>query len=103
MIDLSKSWFEIVEENGDVIKHDILFSFESETDGNTYIVHTAHERDENGKITVYASYINEEKYGNKLMNIENDDAFKTIESLFIDLMEKIKIRKEAENGESDIP
>lgn len=85
MLDLSKDWFEVVDENGNVTRHDILFSFESEIDDNTYIVHTANEKDENGNVLVYASYINEEKHGNKLMNVDDDAAFGTIEGMLVTL------------------
>lgn len=85
MLDLSKDWFEVVDEKGNVTRHDILFSFESEIDDNTYIVHTANEKDENGNVLVYASYINEEKHGNKLMNVDDDAAFGTIEGMLVTL------------------
>lgn len=85
MLDLSKDWFEVVDENGNVTRHDILFSFESEIDDNTYIVHTANEKDENGNVLVYESYINEEKHGNKLMNVDDDAAFGTIEGMLVTL------------------
>ena len=85
MLDLSKDWFEVVDEKGNVTRHDILFSFDSEIDDNTYIVHTANEKDEDGSILVYASYINEEKHGNKLMNVDDDDVFGTIESMLVTL------------------
>ncbi len=85
MLDLSKDWFEVVDENGNVTRHDILFSFESEIDDNTYIVHTANEKGENGNVLVYASYINEEKHGNKLMNVDDDAAFGTIEGMLVTL------------------
>lgn len=85
MLDLSKDWFEVVDEKGNVTRHDILFSFDSEIDDNTYIVHTANEKDENGNVLVYASYINEEKHGNKLMNVDDDAAFGTIEGMLVTL------------------
>ncbi len=85
MLDLSKDWFEVVDEKGNVTRHDILFSFESEIDDNTYIVHTANEKDENVNVLVYASYINEEKHGNKLMNVDDDAAFGTIEGMLVTL------------------
>ncbi len=87
MLDLSKDYFYVEDENGNNVKHDVLFSFESEIDDNTYIVHTANERDENGSIMIYASYVNEEKHGNKLMNVEDDEAFGTIEGMLVRLME----------------
>ena len=43
------------------------------------------EKDEDGSILIYASYINEKKHGNKLMNVDDDDAFGTIEGMLVTL------------------
>lgn len=99
MIDLSKDYFFIEDENGNSLKHDILFSFDGDNDGNTYIVHTADEKDETGSLLIYASFINEEKYGDKLMNIEDDDIFSEIEKLLSELMERVRA-KQGEKSES---
>lgn len=94
MIDLSKDYFFVEDENGIFLKHDILFSFDGNNDGNTYIVHTADEKDEAGSLLIYASFINEEKYGDKLMNIEDDDTFNEIKRLLTELMEKVREKYE---------
>ena len=99
MIDLSKDYFFIEDENGNSLKHDILFSFDGDNDGNTYIVYTADEKDEAGDLLIYASYINEEKYGDKLMNIEDDETFNEIEQLLTELMERVRA-KQGEKSES---
>ncbi len=83
MVDLSKGWFEVENKNGNVVRHEILFWFDSEIDDNTYIVHTANEKDENGNVIVYASYINEAVHGKKLMNVDNDVAFGVVEGMLI--------------------
>lgn len=97
MLDLSKDWFEVEDENKNVIRHNILFSFDSD-DGNTYLLHHANEEDENGNALVYASAL----HGNKLVNIECDDAFETMQKLFLELMDRVKIRREDKNNERDI-
>lgn len=101
MLDLSKDWFEVEDKNGNITKHNVLFSFDSD-DGNTYLLHTANEEDENGNALVYASVFNKALHGNKLVNIECDDAFETIQKLFIELMDRVKIRREDKNDEKDI-
>lgn len=98
MIDLSSSNFEVEEENGNVTSHSILFSFDCPYDGNKYIVHTAYEKGEDDNLLIYASYINEEKHGARLMNIENDDIFEFIEKTLFDLA---NIVKKHENDEED--
>ncbi len=90
MIDLSKNFFYTEDKNGKIQKNDILFSFESEIDGNTYIVHTANEKDENGNVIVYASYVNEETHGNKLVNVEDDATFGIIEGMLVTLMGTVR-------------
>lgn len=87
MIDLSSGYFEVENENGETVKLDVLFSFESIEDNNTYVVYTANKRDKEGNIEIYASYINEEDFGPRLMSIEDDDMFETINSMLIRLTE----------------
>ncbi len=98
MIELSKDWFEADDENGNVVRYDILFSFDSETDGNTYIVYTADEKDESGNLIIYASYINEEKHGTVLMDIEDNDKFKAVNDMLVRFMEIA--RKNTEESDS---
>lgn len=87
MLDLSKKHFYIEDGNGNLTKHDILFSFDC--DGNTYIVHSTGEEDENGNVMAYASCYNKELYGDNLVDIESDDAFETIQQVFVELLEMI--------------
>ena len=87
MLDLSKNYFYIEDGNGYLTRHDILFSFDC--DGNTYIVHSANEEDENGNVRAYASCYNKELYGDNLVDIESDDTFETIQQVFVELLEMI--------------
>lgn len=87
MLDLSKDYFYIEDGNGYLTRHDILFSFDC--DGNTYIVHSAGEEDKNKNVMVYASCYNEELYGDRLVDIESDDAFETIQQVFVELLEMV--------------
>lgn len=86
MIDLSSGFF-FADDNGETVKFDLLFSFKGESDGNTYIVYTANEEDEDGNVMVYASYFNEEKYGTKLKNIEDDKMFDIINAMLVTAVE----------------
>lgn len=98
MFEFSENFFFTEDDEGNAVRHDILFSFFCEDDGNTYVVHTLGETDENGNRLIYASYVNEEKYGAKLKNIENDSDFEAIAEILNKLIDRI--RKEGETDES---
>ena len=87
MLDLSKNYFYIEDGNGNLTKHDILFSFDC--DGNTYIVHSTGEEDENGNVMAYASCYNKELYGDNLVDIESDDTFENVQQVFVELLKMI--------------
>jgi uncharacterized protein YrzB (UPF0473 family) len=99
---LTDGCFYAEDENGNFVKHEVLFSYDCKDDGNTYIVHTAFEENGNGNVQVYASYLNKKKHGNKLMNIEDDETYKTIEDIFIRLMAKAGDVGEENKDESNI-
>ena len=88
MLDLSKKHFYIEDGNGNLTGHDILFSY-CDCDGNTYIVHSTGEEDENGNAMAYASCYNKELYGYNLVDIESDDTFETVQQVFVELIKTI--------------
>ena len=50
-----KNTFKIINDNGEEIICDVLFTFDSEETKKSYIVYTDNSKDEQGNIQVYAS------------------------------------------------
>ena len=81
--------FKVINEDGVETECDILFTFESEETGKSYIVYTDNTFDENGNTRVYAStYEPDEGYG-KLLPIETEKEWKIIETVLETLQEEI--------------
>ena len=93
---MNKNTFTMIDEDGNEVVYDILFTFESDETGKNYIVYTDNKRDEAGNIQVYASiyYPNESK--NKLEAIQTEKEWKIIETILSTLQEEVR-KKRNEN------
>lgn len=96
---MKENTFTMIDENGNEVVYDVLFTFESEETNKNYIVYTDNSKDEEGNIEVYASvyYPNEEN--GKLEAIETEKEWKTIETILETLQEEIKNKAGTENNE----
>ena len=52
---MKKNTFSMIDENGNEVVYDVLFTFENEETNKNYIVYTDNQKDESGNIEVYAS------------------------------------------------
>ena len=91
---MKKNTFSMLDENGNEILYDVLFTFESEETNKNYIVYTDNSTDEEGNIQVYASVFNEDSPKNKLEPIETEKEWKVIETILNTLQEEIKDKNE---------
>jgi len=94
---MKKNSFSMIDENGNEIIYDVLFTFESDETKKNYIVYTDNSRDENGNIQVYASIYDPEDPKSKLEAITTDKEWKVIETILETLQEEV--RKKQENNE----
>lgn len=85
--------FEVVDDNGQTIVCEVLFTFESEETGKNYIVYTDNTTDYEGNIKVYASIYDPNAEQTKLLPIETEEEWKVIETIFEELQNEI-----TENG-----
>ncbi len=90
--------FKVINDKGEEIVCDILFTFDSEETGKSYIVYTDNTRDEKGNIQVYASIYDPNEENQKLEPITTDAEWKVIETILNTLQEEIK-NKMGENSE----
>lgn len=94
---MKKNSFSMIDENGNEIVYDVLFTFESDETKKNYIVYTDNSKDENGQIQVYASIYDPEDPKSKLEAITTDKEWKVIETILETLQEEV--RKKKENNE----
>lgn len=87
---MKKNSFSIIDENGNEVVYDVLFTFESDETHKNYIVYTDNTKDENGNIQVYASIYEPENPNSKLEAIETDKEWKVIETILNTLQEEVK-------------
>ena len=94
---MKKNSFSMIDENGNEVVYDVLFTFESDETKKNYIVYTDNTRDELGNIEVYASIYFPDDENGRLEAIESEKEWKVIETILETLQEEIK--KKAQNNE----
>lgn len=85
-----KNTFKIINDNGEEIMCDVLFTFDSEETKKSYIVYTDNSRDEQGNVQVFASIYDPKQEDQKLEPITTEQEWKVIETILNTLQEEIK-------------
>lgn len=80
--------FKVLNEFGEEVICDILFTFDSDDTHKSYIVYTDNTRDESGNTNVMASTYDPAHQSPKLEPIETDAEWKMIETILSTLMEQ---------------
>ena len=94
---MKKNTFSMIDENGNEIIYDVLFTFESEETGKNYIVYTDNKKDETGNIEVYASTYNPDDPHSKLDAIQTEKEWKVIETILDTLQEEVRKKRDEGN------
>lgn len=92
---MKKNSFTLIDENGNEVEYDVLFTFESEETNKNYIVYTDQTKDDAGNIQVYASIYDSNDPNSKLEPITTDKEWKVIETILSTLQEEIKKKQES--------
>ena len=95
---MKKNSFSMIDENGNEVVYDVLFTFESDETKKNYIVYTDNHKDESGNIEVYDSIYDPENPNSKLEAITTDKEWKVIETILETLQEEVR-KKKNENNE----
>ncbi len=86
-----KNSFTVINDEGQEVKCDVLFTFDSDETKKSYIVYTDNTKDKDGNIQVYASIFNpESEDSTELLPIETEKEWKVIETILESLQEEIK-------------
>lgn len=80
--------FRVVNDKGEEVECEVLFTFESEETKRNYIVYTDNTLDESGNTKVYASIYNPDEDETKLLPIESDKEWRIIETILEELQEE---------------
>lgn len=89
----------VINDEGMEIKCDVLFTFDSDETGKSYIVYTDNSKDERGNVQVFASIYDPESEETKLQPIETEKEWKVIETILETLQEEIKKKVEEKSTE----
>ena len=79
-------------------KYFVLFTFDSDETGKSYIVYTDNTKDNEGNVQVYASIFNPDDPNTKLEPIETEKEWKVIDTILKTLQEEIKKSTEGNNN-----
>lgn len=90
---MKKNSFSMIDENGNEVVYDVLFTFDNDETGKSYIAYTDNTRDDSGNVQVYASTYDPDDPEGKLEAIETDKEWKVIETILETLQEEIKNKK----------
>ena len=96
---MKKNTFTMIDQNGNEVLYDVLFTFESEETNKNYIVYTDQSKDEKGNIQVYASIYDPNDPQSKLEAITTAKEGKVIETILETLQEEIKNKQDQTNNE----
>lgn len=93
-----KDAFIVTNDEGKEIVCNVLFTFDSDETGKSYIVYTDNSKDSDGNVQVYASIYNPEDPNTKLDPIETEKEWKVIDTILKTLQEEIKNATNKENN-----
>lgn len=95
-----KMTFKVINDKGQEIECEVLFTFESDETKKNYIVYTDNTIDESGNTKVYASIYTPNQDDLDLQPITTDKEWKIIETILSELQEEIKNGKKSEESEA---
>ena len=85
-----KMTFKVINDEGKEVECEVLFTFDSDDTGKSYIVYTDNTTDEEGNTKVYASIYTPDQDETKLEPIETDKEWKIIETILEELQKEIQ-------------
>ena len=93
--------FKVINDEGQEIVCDILFTFDSEETKKSYFVYTDNSRDDEGNIQVFASIYDPKQENPRLEPIETEQEWKIIETILNTLQDEIKKKTSEQNSNGE--
>ena len=94
----NESVFTIINDKGEQVECEVLFTFDSDETKKSYIIYTDNTEDESGSTKVYANVYDPTGTDLALQPVESDAEWKVIENILASIQEKVQ---EAENSSSE--
>ena len=88
MNDEKERFFTVIDEQEQEIEYEILFTFDLEETGKSYIVFTDNKEDQNGALMTYAAIYDKEGKDLSLQSIETEKEWNMVENLLSHIEEK---------------
>ncbi len=98
---MEQNSFKVINDQGQEIVCDVLFTFDSEETNKSYIVYTDNSTDAEGNVQVFASIYDPKQENPKLDPIETDAEWKIIETILNTLQEEIKKKTQEANTNNE--
>ena len=89
-----KGTFTIVNDMGESLECEVLFTFDSDETNKSYIVYTDNTKDEDGNLKVYANTYDPTGKEQELKPITEDKEWQVIENILASLHEKMESQNE---------
>lgn len=86
----NKHSFTVTLKSGKTVEYEILFTFDSEETGKSYIVFTDNTTDDSGSIVTYAATYVDNDGNMELSDIETDKEWNLVENLLSQIEDKIE-------------
>ena len=90
----------IKNDKGEILECDVLFTFDSDETGKSYIAYTDNTKDEKGNIKVYANIYDPNGESLKLEPITTEKEWQAINNILVSVQEKVREVVE-EDGDSN--
>lgn len=87
-----KNTFTVTNKEGKQVQCDVLFTFDSDETGKSYIVYTDNTKDAQGNVQVYASIYDPEDPNTKLEEIQTEKEWKVIETILKTIQEEVRAK-----------
>ncbi|MBR4618900.1 MAG: DUF1292 domain-containing protein [Bacilli bacterium] len=87
---MEDKFFTMINEQGEEIRYDVLFTFDSEDTNKSYIAYTDNTYDNKGNISVYASTYDKSSPEMKLGEIETEQEWKVIETILNTIQQELQ-------------
>lgn len=96
---MNENTFKMVTEDGKEITCNVLFTFDSEETGKSYIAYTDNTYEEDGSIKAYAAVYHPNDLNSGFEPIETDKEWKVVEAILDSIQEEVRKKmQEAEDS-----
>ena len=90
--------FTMLNEAGEEVKYDVLFTFDNEETNKSYIAYTDNTYDYDGNISVYASTYDPNSSEVILGKIETENEWKVVETILNTIQQEVRQADNIENS-----